>query len=89
MPVAPQIGAILGPDGVVARLPVETLTFDEVQLLRSYKRFLSRHGYREALYCNRCFEGQLSDGCEAHVTPNDILIRCRCRMTIDHGAETT
>ena len=85
----PALGTILGPDGVVVQLPKEILSYEEVKLLQSYKKFLQRRGYREALYCNRCFDGQLEhDGCEAHVTPTDILIRCRCRMTVHHGDST-
>lgn len=77
--------AILDAHGAPAIVPSLELTPAEAQLLRQYKTFLQRHGLREALYCNACWAGQLHDGCEAHVTPHDILIRCRCRVRTFRG----
>lgn len=76
---------ILAPDGSVANLPTEILTGDDARLLRDYRRFLIRHGYKEALYCDRCWERNLARGTEAFVTPERIAIKCRCRLTYFQG----
>lgn len=72
--------ALLDANGVPAMLPSLELALEDVTLLRAYKKFLQRHGLREALFCNNCWQGQISDGCEAHVTDGDVLIKCRCRV---------
>ena len=79
------VSNIVTPDGTAATYPTLVLTPEDARLLREYKKFLQRHRYREALFCNDCWEGHLSDGTEAHVTPNAILIRCRCRATTFMG----
>ncbi len=61
------------------------LSTEDAKLLRDYKRFLLRHGYKEALYCNVCHEAGRRDGLEAHVTSDDILLRCRCRNQFYKG----
>lgn len=76
---------ILGPDGAVASLPTVILSEDEARLLRTYKKFLERHGLREALYCNQCWSGEREDGVKAFVTTNQIGIHCRCRMRFFQG----
>lgn len=76
---------ILGADGQPAILPLLELALEDVKLLREYKKFLQRLGLREALYCNACFEGELGDGCEAHVTDGDVMIKCRCRLRFYKG----
>lgn len=85
-------GTIITPDGeqIVA---TEVLTDEEAKLLREYKKFLQRHDLREAVFCNAC--AMVSDiglarhgqphGCEAFVTPTDIMIRCRCRQRFYRG----
>ena len=79
---------ILAPDGSVANLAEEGLTDAELQLLADYKKFLERRGYREALYCNRCWDHNLADGCNAMVQTSGFsvraMIKCRCRFV--HGA---
>ena len=77
---------ILAPDGSVANIPGISLTPEEAELLRNYKRFLARHRLREALYCQDCWEGDRHDGCEAFVTDSKIGIRCRCRLRFYQGA---
>lgn len=54
------------------------LSNEEAQILRAYKKFLHKHGLREALLCNSCFERNSPDGCRAFVRPERILIQCRC-----------
>ena len=76
---------ILGPDGSVASLPTVLLSDEDARLLRTYKKFLQRHGLREALYCSHCWTGEREDGCKAFVTPNQIGIHCRCRMRFHQG----
>jgi hypothetical protein len=71
---------IIGADGEVATVPTVSLTDEEARLLRAYRRFLEYRHLREALYCDRCFEGNLSDGCAAAVTEHEIVIKCRCKV---------
>lgn len=80
-----ELTQILGPDGEPALLPTIRLTSEEAELLRHYKKFLEHHQLREALYCNKCWTHNLSDGLEAHVTQNQILFRCRCTVRIHQG----
>lgn len=76
---------ILGPDGKVANYPTLFLTTEEAKLLREYKKFLLARGYREALYCNLCWNQSLSDGTEAFVNDSGIGIKCRCRLMLYKG----
>ena len=54
------------------------LSAEAVDRLRSYKEVLQALALKEALRCNRCFELNQSDGCEAHVLSTSIRIDCRC-----------
>jgi hypothetical protein len=88
---APQSGAngasrILTPEGVPAIVPSREISLEDAKLLREYKKFLMRMGLREALYCQHCWSGDRHDGCEAHVTDNDILIKCRCQIRFHRGS---
>ena len=76
---------ILSPDGSLATIPTTILTSEEAQLLRQYKKFLHAHGLKEALFCASCWDHNLSDGCEAYVTPSQIMIRCRCHVRFYQG----
>ena len=78
-------GTILAPDGSVAALPTQLLSDEDARLLRTYKKFLNRYGLREALYCQKCWDSSLEDGCKAFVTTNQILIQCRCKMRFHQG----
>ena len=91
MGIAPDEVTLYGPDGApIEQLPQETFTPEELYLLAQYKKFLFRRGYKEALYCNRCWEQNLHHGCEAHVKMNGLtveaMIRCRCRVAYSKGA---
>lgn len=66
-------------------VPVVTLTNDEATLLQSYKKFLRSRGLQEALYCQTCGRENREDGCRAHVTATEIVIKCRCRELRHHG----
>jgi hypothetical protein len=79
------VGSIVGPDGEVLSKPTQILSSDEARLLREYKKFLHVRGMREALYCNECFSGNLSDGMRAHVTDSQVLFECRHRMIFYQG----
>jgi hypothetical protein len=74
-----QPSTILTPEGVPAVIPRIELDLKDVELLRQYKKFLQRMGLREALYCNECWSGERSDGCEAFVTDVHVLVKCRCK----------
>ena len=76
---------IISPDGSVANRPTIMLSQADAELLRSYKKLLLRLHLREALYCNDCWDGNRSDGCQAFVTDGQIGIICRCRMRFYHG----
>ncbi len=76
---------LVGPDGTLIHAQALTLTDEDARLLRTYKKFLLHYGYREALYCTRCFEGNRSDGLDAYVTDHKILFRCRCRSLFYEG----
>lgn len=76
---------ILAPDGSLSEIPTVYISDEDARLLREYKKFLQKHGLREALYCNNCWGGQRHDGCEAHVTTGAVLIKCRCRIRVHQG----
>lgn len=79
------VGTILGPDGAPAVVPTLVFSSDEARIFREYKKLLRKYGLREALYCNDCWNGRLADGCEAHVTSGQILVRCRCKLRFFQG----
>ena len=76
---------ILAPDGGLANIPTVAISYTDALLLREYKKFLQRHGLREALYCNECWTKERHDGCEAFVTQTAIMIKCRCRNRFHRG----
>ena len=77
---------IVAPDGTVANYPSITLSHEDAKLLREYKKFLQRNHLQEALYCLSCYERNLAHGCEAFVTTERIVIKCRCRIRAYAGA---
>ena len=76
---------IVTPQGDPATVPTVLLSAQDADLLRRYKKFLAAQGLREALYCNACWDKNLSDGTEAYVTGTQIVIRCRCRLRFYGG----
>jgi hypothetical protein len=78
-------GVIFDANGEPATRPTQILTSEEAALLRLYKKFLHSHGMREAVFCNSCFSGNLSDGMRAHVTDSEVLFECRHRMLYHKG----
>lgn len=74
---------ILGLDGkpIFRRLRIEA---DAARLLRRYKAFLTKHGYREGLFCDRC--GQTESGTHASVNQQHVRIECRCTERLYSGA---
>jgi hypothetical protein len=72
-------------NGAVLTAPTVMLSDADAGLLREYKKFLQRNYLREALYCADCWTGEREDGCEAHVTSGDILIKCRCKIRLHKG----
>lgn len=89
MPVAPDNVTLYGADGEPTNLPHEPISDDELRLLLEYKRFLAKHGYREAVYCSRCWGNNLADGTEFRVQTSGLtveaMIRCRCRVAYGKG----
>ena len=80
------VGTLVDANGEVINKPTVLLTKEEAELLRKYKKFLQARGLREALYCSTCWDGDLSDGMDAHVTEGQILFKCSHRMLYFHGA---
>ena len=78
-------GLIVGPDGAPLQVPTLLLSPEDARLLRLYKKFLLRYGLKEALYCDSCWDHNLSHGTESHVTDNEIVIRCRCSLRFYQG----
>ena len=62
----------------------KTLSVEDARLLRRMKMFLTKHGYREGLFCDRC--GVTQSGTHASVTDRQIKIECRCTRRIFSGA---
>ena len=89
MPVAPDKVTLYDANGTPTELPHEPLSDDELKLLHEYKRFLAKRGYREAVYCNRCWDRSLDDGTEFKVQTSGLtveaIIRCRCRTAYGKG----
>jgi hypothetical protein len=89
MSIAPDYVTLYDANGEPANLPHEPLTDDDLQLLLEYKKFLQRHRYREALYCNDCWSHNLDDGTRAEVKVSGLtveaLIQCRCRVAYGKG----
>lgn len=79
-------GTIVTPDGTVANRPTIMFTDEEARLLRTYKKFLEKHGLREALYCQKCWGLDIHDGLEAHVLGHKIGFICRCTTRLHFGA---
>jgi len=77
---------ILTPDGNPATIEGILIDPKDAQLLRQYKTFLAKYHLREALYCQDCWNGQRHDGCEAHVTTTQIVIKCRCKLRTYSGS---
>lgn len=78
-------GTIVGPNGEALSKPTHLLTSEEAALLRRYKKFLQARGLREAIFCNSCFSGNLSDGTRFNVTDAQIQVNCRCRQLFYQG----
>ena len=76
---------IVGPDGSVARLPTVILSDDEARTFRAYQKIKAKYGFREANYCNACWDGDRHDGMKGHVTGTEIVLLCRCRHLFYHG----
>ena len=84
--MASEASFIIDPTtGAAATRDTVMLSVEDAQILRQYRKFLERRGLREALYCNNCYQGNLSDGCRAFVTNEAILIECRCSMRTFQG----
>lgn len=91
MPVAPGAVTLYGADGApVEELRHDVFTDEDLAVLVAYKKFLAKHQYREALYCQRCWEHDLSDGVsEAYVRTSgmtvEAMFKCRCRVGYGKG----
>lgn len=89
MPVTPQTATILGPNGEPENLPHDPISEDELRVLAEYRKFLLKHDYREAIYCNRCWGHNLSDGTRMHVKTDGLtieaMVKCRCRLAYGKG----
>ena len=79
-----DVSTLVLPDGSIAQKANVRLTDEEARLLRQYKKFLTAHGFREGLFCNKCANvHNLDDGVRAGINDHSILIECRCQ-TLSH-----
>jgi hypothetical protein len=89
MPIAPDKVTLYGADGEPTETPHEPLSDDDLRLLLQYKKFLQARGYREAVYCTRCWSNNLEDGTQFQVQTSGLtveaIIRCRCRTAYGKG----
>ena len=84
----PEKGFIIDPTtGAAATLATRELSPADAHILRQYKQFLQRQGLKEALYCDQCWNSDLAHGCEASVSANQIIIRCRCTIRHYRGSQ--
>lgn len=79
------VGTIVDANGEVVNKPTVLLSKEEAELLRKYKKFLQARGLKEAIFCTTCWDGDLSDGMDAHVTEGQILFKCAHRMLFYQG----
>lgn len=81
------VSLILDPNtGDPAQVPTVLLTQEQARIMREYKKkVLLPLGLKEALYCDACWNANLSHGLEASVTDNQIAMRCRCQLRFFNG----
>jgi hypothetical protein len=58
--------------------PPEPISKEEARVLAALIPIRKRHGYREALYCRRCFTRNRDDGCRVLIHDRVVAIECRC-----------
>lgn len=81
-----QGGFILDPStGEPAAIATIKFDTEDARVLRLYKKLLHKYQLREAVYCQNCWNHQLSDGLEAFVTDDAIVFRCRCTQRVFQG----
>ena len=80
-----KLAPIIGPDGSILNKPTIPIEPEEARLLKKYRAFLEKYGLREAIFCQQCFDGNRADGTRFHVTPNGVMIECRCRTLLYAG----
>ena len=78
-------GLIVGPYGDPLKVQAVKLDAEDARILRLYKKFLQKYGLKETTYCDGCWEHNLEHGCEAYVTNEKIVIRCRCSLRVFDG----
>lgn len=78
-------GTILDAHGQPALRPTTILSAAEAALLRSYFTFLMRAHYEPELVCGHCYDGTRESKATFHVTDQQIVIVCGCRMLFHDG----
>lgn len=80
-------GFIIDPStGAAAQLETILLTDQQARIMRDYKKLvLGPLGLKEALYCDQCWEHNLSHGLHAEVTSERIIMKCRCQLRVYNG----
>ena len=78
-------GQITTPSGELATKPTLILSGSELDIIRAYRDFLQRAQLEPELFCHDCFDGRRDSQAVYEVTPQQILIACRCRMRFGQG----
>ena len=73
-------GQITTPSGELAIKPTLLLSGTELDIIRAYRDFLERAHLEPELFCHDCFTGHRESMAVYEVTPEQVLIACRCRM---------
>ena len=73
-------------DGALLNRPHVQFTDAEAALFRAYRTMMETRGLAEAVYCRKCWNHDLDDGCRAFVTSDRILIECRCTIRTYAGS---
>lgn len=80
---------LIRPNGDPTTKRVAPLSHDQIRLFTDFERLLTRMGLRFSIYCTRCLEEGLADGCWGNNQTNSsqYVIECRCtRRVYETGA---
>lgn len=64
----------------------EPFTDADAAMLRQYKKFLSKYGLKESLWCQMCAALEQPEGLRASVMDAAIDMECRCTVRRHRGS---
>ena len=76
---------LIAPDGTKLDRPRVSLTEAECAVIRAYQAIKMKYRILEQNHCKVCWDEGLHDGMRGHVTSNEVVYECRCRILIGHG----